>query len=280
MKNNTDEPKPPLTVGIFGLGAIGREVALRLDRGIAGLTLGAAAARDHEKATQFLSTLQHQQHPVPILSAKDMAATCDIILECAPAAVFEQVALATLEQGKVFMPLSVGGLLKHPGLQELAERTGGRIIVPTGAVLGLDAVRAAAEGEIYSVRIITRKPPGGLKGAPHLIKHGIDVGNLTHAIKVFDGSARDGVAGFPANVNVAAALSLAGIGPDKTQLEIWADPAVDRNMHRIEVDADSARFTLSIESVPSKDNPKTAAITALSAVACLRGMVTSFRVGS
>jgi aspartate dehydrogenase len=96
---------------------------------------------------------------------------------------------------------------------------------------------------------------------------------------VFAGTAREGAAGFPANVNVAAALSLAGIGPDRTMMEIWADPFLSRNCHTIEVDSDSARFTLSIENVPS-ENPKTGRITALSVLAALRKLHTPLRVGT
>jgi aspartate dehydrogenase len=151
--------------------------------------------------------------------------------------------------------------------------------VPTGALLGLDAVTAAAEGTIHSVRMITRKPPGGLVGAPYLVTHGISVEGLNTARRVFSGSAREAAAGFPANVNVAAALSLAGIGPDRTVVEIWADPAVERNCHTIKVDADSARFTLSIENVPS-ENPRTGRITALSVIAALRKLHAPLRIGT
>jgi aspartate dehydrogenase len=98
--------------------------------------------------------------------------------------------------------------------------------------------------------MVTRKPPAGLKGAPYLEQNKIDVDIITTPTKIFDGSARDGARGFPANVNVAAALSLAGIGPDKTRLEIWADPTVTRNIHTIELDADSVRVTMTTENVP------------------------------
>jgi aspartate dehydrogenase len=140
-------------------------------------------------------------------------------------------------------------------------------------------VRAAAEGEIHSVTMVTRKPPAGLDGAPYLVEQGISVRNLAAPLKVFEGSARDGARGFPANVNVAAALSLAGIGPDRTRLEIWADPALTRNTHRISVDSDSARFSMTMENIPS-ENPRTGRIVALSTIAALRGLVSELRVGT
>jgi len=151
--------------------------------------------------------------------------------------------------------------------------------VPTGALLGLDAVAAAAEGQVHSVRMTTRKPPQGLAGAPYLVANNISVDGLNEAKRVFSGTARAAAAGFPANVNVVAALALAGVGPDRTMIDIWADPAVERNCHSIEVDADSARFTLAIENVPS-DNPKTGRIVALSVVATLRKLNAPLRVGT
>jgi aspartate dehydrogenase len=128
--------------------------------------------------------------------------------------------------------------------------------------------------------MVTRKPPKGLAGAPYLEDQGITLDGLTEPLKVFDGSARDGARGFPANVNVAAALSLAGIGADRTRLEIWADPDIRRNTHHIVVEADSARFETTIENVPSEENPRTGRITALSVIATLRGLVAPLKVGT
>ena len=163
---------------------------------------------------------------------------------------------------------------------ERANETGARIIVPTGALLGLDAVRAAAEGDVASVTIETRKPPRGLEGAPYLVENGIDVLGITTATLVFKGNAFDAARGFPANVNVAAALALAGIGPERTMVEIWGDPGVTRNTHTIRVEAASARLTMTIENVPSEENPRTGKITPLSILACLRGLTSTLKVGS
>ena len=139
------------------------------------------------------------------------------MVECAPAAAFLEIVEPALSAGRSVVVLSCAAVLRHEHLPALAAAHGGRILVPTGALLGLDAVAAAAEGIIHSVRMTTRKPPGGLEGAPHLVQNGITVTGLTAPLKVFSGSARDAALGFPANVNVAAALSLAGIGPDRTR---------------------------------------------------------------
>jgi aspartate dehydrogenase len=191
----------------------------------------------------------------------------------------ESICRPMLQAGRQVMVLSCGALLARDDLVALARTHGGRILVPTGALIGLDAVAAAAEGVINSVRMTTRKPPDGLKGAPYLLKHDISVEGLNEAKRVFSGTAREAAAGFPANVNVAAALSLAGIGPDRTMIDIWADPAVTRNCHSIEVDAEAARFTMTIENVPS-ENPKTGAIVALSVIAALRKIAAPLRVGT
>jgi aspartate dehydrogenase len=270
-------PLKNLRVGLAGLGAVGLEVARRLiDDTVPGLTLTAVAVRDADKARRNLPQIGDL---IALRTPTALAEDCDVVVECLPPALFREVAIAAIDRGRIFMPLSVAQLLDNWDLVERAKQKRARILPPTGALLGLDAVRAVAEGEIHSIKMITRKPPGGLEGAPYLIEHKISVANLKAPLKVFDGTAREGARGFPANVNVAAALSLAGIGPDRTKLEIWADPALTRNTHRIEVDADVARFTMSIEGVPS-ENPRTGRIVPLSTIAALRALVSEFKVGS
>ncbi len=264
------------TVALAGLGAIGLPLARALDQGIDGLKLISVATRDLVKARARLVGFRDQ----PALVDFRELAEADIVVEATPASLFERVAMPAIEAGRIFIPASVGALLPRMHLVKRAKQTGARIIVPTGALLGLDAVRAAAEGRIESITIETRKPPAGLLGAPYLEKHGIDVMDVTMPLRVFAGNARDAALGFPANVNVAAALALAGIGPVRTKVEIWADPGLTRNVHIIRVEAEAARFTMRIENVPSDDNPRTGKITPLSVLACLRGLVSPLKVGS
>ncbi len=264
------------TVALAGLGAIGYPLARALDEGIDGLRLVAVAIRDPVKARARLAGFRDQPALVDFVAL----AEADIVVEAAPAALFERVAVPAIDAGRIFVPASVGALLPRMHLVKRARQTGARIVVPTGALLGLDAVRAAAEGRVDSITIETRKPPAGLMGAPYLLKHGIDMMDVTMPLRVFAGNARDAAIGFPANVNVAAALALAGIGPVRTKVEIWADPGLTRNVHIINVEAEAARFSMRIENVPSDDNPKTGKITALSVLACLRGLVSTLKVGS
>jgi aspartate dehydrogenase len=264
-------------VAIAGFGAVGRVVAQHLDRRIDGLALAAVSARDIGRAEAAVAGFAR---PVPVLPLARLGEEADIVVECAPAALLRDIAEPALAHGRTVMVLSCGALIDNFDLVDLARQRGGRILVPSGALLGLDAVVAAAEGGISRVHMITRKPPRGLAGAPYLEANAIAVTGLSEPKRVFTGSAREAARGFPANVNVAAALALAGIGPDCTTIEIWADPSLARNVHRIEVEADAARFAMQIENVPSAENPRTGRLTALSVVAALKKLSAPLAIGT
>jgi aspartate dehydrogenase len=276
MANGLKSPRPDLRVAIAGLGAIGTKVAKALDQGIDGMVLAAVAAKDPEKHRSWLGNLTRPPAVVPIEALSEAA---DLVIECAPGNLLRSIVAPFVKNGKTAVVVSAGALLDHEDLIELAKQNGGQIVVPTGALIGLDAVTAAAVGNIHSVRMVTRKPILGLAGAPYLVENNIDIAGLTEPLRIFEGTAREAAKGFPANLNVAVALSLAGIGPDRTTLEIWADPTVTRNVHRIEVESDSARFSMTIENIPS-ENPKTGLITALSVIAYLRKQRAALRVGT
>jgi aspartate dehydrogenase len=263
-------------VAVVGLGPIGVKVVEALDQGIDGLVLVAVSVQNPAKHRDFIAKLKTAPAVLPIDA---LAAIADIVIECAPAKLVRSIVAPFVLSGKTAIVLSAGALLDNEDLIELARQNGGQIVVPTGALLGLDAVTAAAEGKIHSVTMVTRKPVKGLIGAPYLVENNIDIEQITEPLKIFDGTAREAARGFPANLNVAVALSLAGVGPDRTRLEIWADPALTRNTHRVEVESDSARLSMSIENVPS-ENPKTGRITALSVIAYLRKQRSALRVGS
>lgn len=268
--------KPVSRIAIAGLGPIGTRLAEALDQGIDGLTLSAVSAANIAKHRGWLDKLSKQPAALPIEALADAA---DIVVECAPSRLVRAIVAPVVSRGKTAVVLSVGALLENEDLITLAREKGGQIVVPTGALIGLDAMTAAAVGTIHSVQMVTRKPLKGLEGAPYLVEHKIDIADIKTPLRIFDGTAREAAKGFPANLNVAVALSLAGIGADRTRVEIWADPTVTRNTHRIEVDSDSARFSMTIENIPS-ENPKTGLITALSVIACLRKLNAPLRVGT
>lgn len=268
----------PLRLAIAGLGAIGMTVARCVDEGrIEGMTLAAVSAQNTQRAGERVADFAHPPEVLPLDTLSDAA---DVIVECVPAAHFMEVAKPAIERGRIFMPLSVGMLLNHMELIDLAREKGSRIIVPTGALIGLDAVRAAASGGIRSVKLTTRKPPAGLKDAPYLRENGISLEGLKEAKLLFSGTAREAAKGFPANLNVAAALALAGAGADHTKVDIWADPNVTRNIQSVAVTSDSADFTMSIENIPSDENSRTGKITAHSVIAALQRLTQPLVVGS
>src|SRR5579872_3971173 len=178
------------TVAIGGLGAIGLQLARALDAGVDGLRLVAVAGRDQAKAAANIA----QFRSPPRIVGLSALAEANIVVEAAPAAVFEQIAGPAIEAARIFVPASVGALLPRMHLVRRAHETGARIVVPTGALLGLDAVRAAAEGAVTSITIESRKPPRGLEGAPYLVQHAIDVSRITAPQRVFAGNAFDAAA--------------------------------------------------------------------------------------
>lgn len=177
------------------------------------------------------------------------------------------------------MVISVGALLDHPEVIEDARRSGRRLFIPSGAIAGLDGIKGACVGPIDHVTITTRKPPAGLEGAPYLIEHEISVAGLKAEHEVFSGTAREACRGFPANVNVTAAVSLAGIGPDRTRVRILAVPGLKRNCHDVEVEGEFGRLHVHVENVPS-ENPRTGKLTALSIIRSIQDAVDSVRIGT
>jgi aspartate dehydrogenase len=265
-------------VGLAGFGAIGQQLAATMEQSLPDLTLAAITSGDLGKAEGKAKALLRRVPPlVPLAAVVDSS---DLVVEAAPAGFFAEIAGAVLGAGKILMPLSVGALLDRcDEWASLARQSGGRIVVASGAIGGLDAIQGAAVGRIDAVVMTTRKPPRGLAGAPYLMEHGIDVLALREPQVVFEGSARDACRGFPANVNVAAAVSLAGIGPDRTRMRIIADPTIGCNMHDVEVTGSFGRFAVHIENVPSQ-NPRTGVLVAQSVVATLKKLTSSIQVGT
>jgi aspartate dehydrogenase len=243
----------PRNVGVVGLGVIGRAVCRALDTGIAGLRLAGGLARDRGRAEAFLAELGGQP---PFLPLDDLIAAADIVLEASTQAHLEEIAPKALGAGRDLIVLSCGGLLGHPEWIALAEANGSRIYVPSGAIAGLDGVKGARVGAVTSVTMETRKPPRGLAGAPWIEQQKIDLEAITAETLIFEGPATQACRAFPANVNVVAALSLAGIGPDRTRIRIYAVPGLTRNTHRVTIEGEFGRLAVEIANVPS-ENPRT-----------------------
>lgn len=174
--------------------------------------------------------------------------------------------------------LSVGGLLDHPEWPARAAAHGCRIHAPSAAIAGLDGLKGAAVGgHLATVVMETRKPPRGLAGAPGVA--GVDLDGLTGETLVFEGSAREACRAFPANVNVVAAVSLAGLGPDATRIRVYAVPGLARNRHVVTAEGGFGRLRVEIENVPS-ENPRTGKLSYLSTIAYLRDLRAPLHVGT
>jgi aspartate dehydrogenase len=241
------------------------------------MALTGVAVRDIEKGKAVLSAIGCQAAVAPF---ETLVGQADIVFDCAVAASHAEIAMAALELGCTLLTMNSGALMADPDLFVLAEAKRARIVVPTGGLAGLDGLRAMAGGGLREVRLTSRKPPVSLADAPHVIAQGYDLSALDAPLCVFSGNARDAARLFPANANVAATLSLAGIGPDATAVEIWADPTVTRITQWVHVVSDEAELKLEILSNAMPDNPRTGSLTPLSAIAALRSLTTSLRVGS
>jgi aspartate dehydrogenase len=262
-------------VGVFGLGVIGRAVARALAAGIPGTVPAGAATRDAARGRAFLDTLPGRP---PCLDLAGLVAASDLVVEAATQPALLEAAPRVLEAGRDLVVLSVGALLDHPELVDLAARRGARIHVPSAAIAGLDGLKGAAvDGHLERVVMETRKPPRGLAGAPGVA--GLDLDRLREETLVFEGTAREACRAFPANVNVVAAVSLAGLGPDRTRIRVLAVPGLARNRHTVTADGAFGHLQIVVENVPS-ENPRTGRLSYLSTIAFLRGLGATLRVGT
>ena len=262
-------------IGLLGLGTIGRQVARALSTGEAGGRLVGATSRDVGRAAAFLRELPESPPCLPLAALIERS---DLIVEAATQAALIEAAPAILDAGRDLVVLSVGALLDHPEWAERAAQHGGRLHAPSGAIAGLDALKGAAvAGHLDQVAVETRKPPRGLAGAPGVA--GIDLDAIREATLVFEGTAREACRAFPANVNVVAAVSLAGLGPDRTRIRVYADPAATRNRHVVVAEGRFGRLRVELENVPS-ENPRTGRLSYLSAIAYLKGLDAPLRVGT
>jgi len=272
-------PPIPVKIGLAGFGNVGQELARRLCAGVVPeAALVAATARDLDKARASAARLAPSPAIVPLAELAEMA---DIVVECATAESFPEIARAVLEAGKWLIAVSAGGVPNCPEMVELARRHGGRVRIASGAMPGLDIIRCAAEGGINRVHLRSRIKPDSLAHEDYIRERGFDFTAQPPAgpIKVFDGSAGEAAAAFPRHFNVAVSLSLGGIGFDRTSVEIWADPAIPGAIHHVEVEAEDIALTLESRNRPSQ-NPRTSRIVAPSIVAAIRALVAPVTVGS
>ncbi len=268
-----------LRVGIAGLGNVGRAVARALVAGkVEGVHVAAASGRDLDKAKIAAAALSPQLRVVPL---SELPSLCEVVVECATGVSFPEIARATLNAGKDLICVSAGGFLDIPELEEIARQHRARVQIANGTMPGLDILRSAKEGTLLKVHYKGRLPVKSLANEPYVLQQGFDFRETPpkEAVKIFEGTAKEAARHFPRHLNVAVSLSLAGVGFERTRIELWLDPGVRGAVNQLDIVAEEVSLTLISRNIPS-ENPKTSRIVAPSILAALRARVATIRVGS
>ncbi len=264
------------SIGIVGCGAIGRAILHAVADGSLAVKVAGVTSRNRDKASAFLETLPN---PPPWLPLDALIEQAGLVIEAAGGGLVPTLAEKAFGAGKDLLVISTGALLEHPEVMARARDTGCRLILPSGAIAGIDGIKSACAGEVEHVTITTRKPPRALKGAPYLEQHGLDMDAITEETEIFHGPVREACRGFPANVNVSATVSLAGLGPERTMIRILAVPGLERNCHIIEVAGEFGTLKVEITNVPT-ENPRTGKLTAMSMVRAVADALDPVRIGN
>ncbi len=266
-------------VGIIGCGTIGSQLALAVDAGqVRNAVLVSLFDIVKGSAQNLSSKLKNAPRAFDDFDSF-MSHDCDIVVEAASQEAARRFAKPVLDAGRDLLMMSVGALADRQLLASM-QTSRGKIYVPTGAVAGIDAIRAVRH-LLESVTLTTTKAPKALAGAPFFEMSDIKLDMIKEKTTIYEGPAADAVKKFPANVNVAAVLSLAGIGFEKTKVRIVADPAFTTNQHEITAIGSFGTFHFTVNNVPSPGNPKTSYLAVLSAIECLRSVCEGgMRVGS
>jgi aspartate dehydrogenase len=258
-------------IGLLGCGAIGTQIALAIDSGKIPAILTHVYDTSKDASAELVSKLNTKPEIVEnshLLSSHPV----NIVVEAASQDAVRDVALSVLQNKRDLMIMSVGALLDESIYEILSDacKDFKKIIyLPSGAIAGLDGIKSIKD-ELESLSITTTKHPRSLKGAKFFENSEINLDEVTSTTIIFEGTAKEAVSLFPANINVAALLSLSGIGSEKTSVKIVADPNTDKNTHHIESSGKFGKMTFTIENCPDVNNPKTSRLAILSAIETLR----------
>ena len=265
-------------IGIIGCGAIGTELAIAIDQnGVEGGRLVGVSDRVVHRAEKL--SRQLQQAP-PVLEIDTLVERSDLVVECAQASLVPGLLKKIIQKRKDLLILSTGGVLGEGALLEKARKAGCRITVPSGALFGIDGIKAASLLPIRKMVLTTRKPPQSFEGAPFVLRRRIRLDAIRKEKLLFQGNVKQAVKAFPQNINVAATLALAGADPRKFVVRIIADPRAKRNSHEVIVEGPAGKLVSKCENVPAPENLKTSRLAILSAIAALKAYLDPVRVGT
>ncbi len=270
-----------MKIGIVGCGAIGTSLAKAIIDDFSG-EAELVALYDIEKArSEDLTRRLSKKSVLSVGELKSLIMRSELVIECASSLYSWGIARDTLLKGRDIMIMSVGGVIGHlADLKKLAKRYNARVYIPSGAICGIDALKAARVAGIKSVTLTTRKHPLSFKGVKYIQQRRIDLDKIRKEAVLFSGTAEEAVKYFPQNINVAAVLSMAGIGQGRTRVKIIADKSVKRNMHEVRIESRAGDVVTRTENVLHPDNPKTSYLAVLSAVATLRQILEPVRIGT
>jgi aspartate dehydrogenase len=273
------EPPHMLKVGILGLGAIGSAISAAIDCKQVDAELVALADQDRARAEALSAELTN--HPV-VVSMDEMIERSDLAVEAASHAALGEFVPQALGRGRDMLIMSVGGLLGHEEWFRVAHEQGCRIYIPSGAIAGLDGIKSASMGRIESAMLTSRKPVAALKESKYVMERGLPLDSYREDTVIFEGLAEEAGRAFPATSNVATSLRLAidPIAPIPVRVRIIAVPGGTENVHEIRVEGEFGRLTTKVENVPSRANPRTSQLAAFSAIATLKNLTRSLRVGT
>ncbi len=254
----------------MGCGFIGETLAKAIEQELSPHLELVAVFDGNASVSQSLAE-KLRTKPEVVRDADEMFAhkKVELVIEAASQAAARSYIPKALAAGKHVMTMSVGALADREFYDEVTKTAKAKklkVLIPSGAIGGLDWIRSASRAGLDSVSITVRKPPRGLEGAPYVVEHKIDLKAIKTPTQIYEGKAAEAVTAFPANVNVAAALSLAGIGVERTTVRVIADPTVERNVHEITAEGPPGRLHVTVENVPAPTNPKTSWVAALSAI--------------
>jgi len=258
-------------IGLLGCGAMGTQIALAIDSGKIPATLTHVFDDSKEKSALLVEKLTNKPEIVEnshLLSSNPI----DIVVEAASQDAVKDASLSVLQNKKDLMIMSVGALLDesiYDILSDACDHFKKTIYLPSGAIAGLDGIKSVKD-ELESLTITTTKHPRSLKGAKFFENSEINLDQITSSTIIFEGTAKEAVSLFPANINVAALLSLSGIGSEKTGVKIIADPNTDKNTHHIVAEGKFGKMTFIVENYPDENNPKTSRLAILSAIETLK----------
>ena len=271
-----------MRLGILGGGVIARLILDTVKRGeLKGIEPVAIMGRNAASRGRPIA----DAHGLAYVTQLDalLALKPDVIVEAASHEAVRDFGPAILDAGVAFLVLSCGALSNdalRARLESAAARSGAMLYVPSGGIGGLDTLKAVVVAGCDEAEIAVTKPPAAWKGIAYVDQLGLDLDRLAGATVLFEGTAREGVPYFPANVNIAAALSLAGIGFDRTRLKVVADPALKFNTHYINFKGRTGSVSIRFESLAFPDNPKTSYLAAVSALAALKEFSSRVRYGT